>query len=422
MANWKLALPAVFALMLAGGAGSPALADDAAPAAGPAQSAQPPARAKAADDSSSGVTLRLQYTGEAAYNTGGLHDGGTYLNNIDAQLGVDAGRVFGWTGGKFLFEGFYNNADSLNGRYVGAFQDPSAIDTEEGSLFRLYQAYYEQKIGGTNLLFGIYDLETEFAVTKPMDIFFNGEYAWNTALDASGQNGPSTYPNTSLAFRVRQRISSDWSVQAAVLDGAPDSTKYPNSNAITFSGVNGALLIGEVDYTPTRTTKVMAGYWNYTGQFDAINQTNSDGTQREVFGSRGGYVGGATRLYSPGGHRGLDVFANLGIAGSTTNEINGSFNVGLTYTGLLEDRPQDKFGIATGVAQAGNAYKQAQIAAGDRVSSYENNFEVTYRAPINDWLTVQPDIQYWIHPGLDPSRKNDLLLMLHFEISHLFDL
>ena len=65
VANWKLALPAVFALMLAGGAGSPALADDAAPAAGPAQSAQPPARAKAADDSSSGVTLRLQYTGEA---------------------------------------------------------------------------------------------------------------------------------------------------------------------------------------------------------------------------------------------------------------------------------------------------------------------------------------------------------------------
>ena len=56
----------------------------------------------------------------------------------------------------------------------------------------MYQAYYKQDIGNTNLLFGIYDPETEFGITKPMDIFFNGAYAWTTTLDHSGLNGPST--------------------------------------------------------------------------------------------------------------------------------------------------------------------------------------------------------------------------------------
>jgi hypothetical protein len=75
--------------------------------------------------------------------------------------------------------------------YVGAVQDPSLIDTSGVAQFRLYQAYYKQDIGNTNLLVGIYDAETEFGITRPMDVFFNGAYAWTTTLDHSGQNGPS---------------------------------------------------------------------------------------------------------------------------------------------------------------------------------------------------------------------------------------
>ncbi len=56
------------------------------------------------------------------------------------------------------------------------------------------------------------------------------------------------------------------------------------------------------------------------------------------------------------------------------------------------------------------------------MQNIETNFELTYRARITSWLTVQPDIQYWIHPNMDPTLKNDLLFMIHFEISHVFGL
>jgi porin len=368
------------------------------------------------------ITLRLQYTGEGADNPiGGIHNGATYLNQILAQLHIDTGKAFGWTGGNVVLEGFYANADSLDTQYVGAVQDPSLIDTSGVAVFRLYQAYYKQDIGKTNLLFGIYDPETEFGITRPMDVFFNGAYAWTTTLDQSGVNGPSTYPSTSLAFRIRQQFSDQWSAQAAVLDGVPDSAKYPNINAVNINRDAGALLLAELDYVPTKTTKIMGGYWNYTGKFDALNQTDAQGMQRSVFGSAGGYLGGATRLYSQTARRGLDGFMNIGIASGTTNQIDRSLNVGFTYTGLLTDRPYDRLGFAVGIARAGNAYKAMQIASGNGVETYETNFELTYRMPITKWLTIQPDIQYWINPNMDPMLKNDLLFLIHFEVSHVFD-
>jgi porin len=387
-----------------------------------AQGPQLRAQSQATDNSPSPITLRIQYTGEAADNAvGGIHDGAAYMNQILAQLHINTDKAFGWRGGNFVLEGFYETAGSLDTRYVGAAQDPSVIDTSSAAMFRLYQAYYQQDIDNTNLLFGVYDLETEFGVTRPMDIFFNASYAWTTTLDQSGLNGPSTYPNTSLAIRIREKFNEQWSVQAAVLDGVPDSVKYPNTNPININKTAGALLIGEVDYVPTRTTKILAGYWDYTGEFSAFDQTKADDTQRQVFGSSGGYVGGATRLYSQTAKRGLDVFANIGFASSRTNQIDRSLSIGLTYTGLLDDLPFDRLGVAVGLARAGNPYKQMQIASGRGVETYETNFEVTYRARVTSWLTIQPDIQYWLNPNMDPALKNDLLFLIHFEVSHVFD-
>ena len=433
MAPTKSSLLPVYLIIAAVALSRPVLADD-TPAPAPAAATPAPVDAapaapgpniavqsQAAATGPSPITLRLQYTGELGYNAvGGIHQGTTYLNQLLAQLHVDTDKAFGWTGGSFVLEGFYENADSLDSQFVGAAQDPSLIDTSGVAMFRVYQAYYKQDIGSTNLLFGIYDPETEFGITKPMDIFFNGAYAWTTTLDHSGLNGPSTYPNTSLAFRIHQQITDQWSVQAAVLDGVPDSIKYPNINTVNINKNAGALILAEVDFVPTRTTKIMAGYWAYTGQFPALNRFDEEGLQSQVSGSSGGYVGGATRLYTQGGRRGLDGFANLGFGSSASNQVDRSLNVGLTYTGLLDSRPYDRFGVAVGLARAGNPYRDMEIASGNGVKRYETNFELTYRAPITRWLTIQPDIQYWINPNMDPALKNDLLFIVHFEFSHIF--
>jgi porin len=378
------------------------------------------------DSTPSPFQLRLQYTSEAWQNNGGLQSGNDYMENFSATLSVDTEKAFGWTGGRFVASGFYADGPSLGANFVGAVQDPSAIDVFAPNMARLYQLYYDQAFGKfTDVRVGVMDLETEFGTTKPMAIFFNGAFSWNSALDASGAgglNGPSTYPNTSLGIRVRQIINDQLYVKVAVVNGMADEFTNPLSNSVTLSSANGAFAIGEVDYTPIANTKFMAGYWEYTGLMDTQNQFNADGTLRQARGSDGGYIGAATRLWTIQGARALDGFVNFGMSDPKFNDVDRSVNAGLTFTGLFASRPDDKFGFATGYAHAGAPLQAAQLAQGTPITSYEQTFEVTYRAQLSDWMTVQPNIQYTIHPGYSGTLKNDFLFGLHLEIGHLFNL
>lgn len=417
---WRLACIS----LIATGLNFPVLADDAATSSSSTQGSQSPSQVTQPAADSPAYQLKLQYTGEAWDNaSGGIRTGGTYLQNLDAQLKIDTEKAFGWTGGRFLVEGFYNNGNSITDNFVGSVQDPSIIDTGQQNLVRLYQLYYDQILGNTDVRFGIYDIETEFGITKPMDTFFNGGFAWTSTLDASGQqglNGPSTYPNTALGLRIRQKIDDQWSVQVAVLDGMADNVNSPQSNDVLIESKYGALVIGEVDYAPIARTKIMVGYWAYTGKFDTQYEFNPDGSVRQIYGSSGAYVGGATRLYTIDGARGLDGFLNIGVADSRVNEVDRQVNFGFNLTGLFDARPKDKLAFGVGIAGSGQSYQEAQLAAGNPVSNYETCFELTYRAKINDWLTVQPDVQYIIHSNFDPALKDDLVFALHFEVSHWF--
>jgi porin len=69
------------------------------------------------------------------------------------------------------------------------------------------------------------------------------------------------------------------------------------------------------------------------------------------------------------------------------------------------------------------SYRRAVLAvSGINIGNYEPSLELTYRAKICSWLTVQPDMQYIVHPSYDPTLKNDFVIGLHFEIGHLFNL
>jgi porin len=99
----------------------------------------------------------------------------------------------------------------------------------------------------------------------------------------------------------------------------------------------------------------------------------------------------------------------------------------LTWTGLFDSRPTDKLGVAVGVIHVTTAGQQLIKAVGIGGGfEYETSLELTYRAVLSDWLTVQPDIQYIINPGLvspvNGKVKDAFVFGLHFEMGHLFNL
>ena len=409
-------------LAAAGAAPNPAYSADLPPAG----SAPAPAPAAAP---SGAYSLNLLYTGELFDNTlGGLRQGVSYMNNIDAQLQVDTGKAFGWTGGTFVAEGFYANAVSTGNKFVGALDQQSPIDTAAGvAMFRLYQLYYDQNFGATDVRFGIYDLETEFSSLKPEALFMSKDLTWNTALDQAGTMpmngtiGPGNYPYTPLALRIRENFSPSVSVQVAVANGAADNPNNLAQNGVYFSQAYGAMFMGEADYTPDKYTKLMAGAWGMTSKLPDFGQLNPGGSQRMIYGELGAYVGGAARLYNAGNHRGLDAFFTFGAATPQTTNVAQSFNAGLVYTGLLDARPGDKAGVSMNVNVASNNWRQMQAMQGMTLGYAETSFEATYRAKINEYLTIQPDIQYITQPNYSTTLKSPLVLGLHFELGHVFE-
>ena len=57
-------------------------------------------------------------------------------------------------------------------------------------------------------------------------------------------------------------------------------------------------------------------------------------------------------------------------------------------------------------------------SSGSAASRTETTLEATYLAQIDKALTVQPDLQYVIHPGTDRTRANAWVAQLRFEVSY----
>lgn len=90
---------------------------------------------------------------------------------------------------------------------------------------------------------------------------------------------------------------------------------------------------------------------------------------------------------------------------------------GAVYTGWSARRPSDQIGIAVAVAELGDPYRQALAQAGALTATREYNYELTYRFEVSDWLTLQSDLQYIRHPGMDPMMDSAWVVGLRLELS-----
>ena len=115
--------------------------------------------------------------------------------------------------------------------------------------------------------------------------------------------------------------------------------------------------------------------------------------------------------------RSVTAFVQLGLGDGRVNQIGGYVGGGLTFTGPRPDRAQDMAGLAVAAARNGSHYDQAQTAAGIPTAG-ETTVELTYLAAIGSWLTLQPDLQYVIHPGGTRTTRNAVAPGLRIVVSH----
>ena len=341
------------------------------------------------------------------------------LGNLDAKLSIDGEKAWGIGGATIFLHALSAHGGKPNER-LGSTMGIDNIEVGTATA-KLYQAYWAQDLaaGKFNLLGGLYDLNSEFYVTDSASSLIHPSFGIGAEAGLSGQNGPSIFPTTSLAVRATWKPASDWYAQLAVMDGVPGDTERPRGTHIKFARGDGALWAGEVGTRfgkEGQDGKLAAGAWRYTARFNDLSEVDGNGDPlRRV--SQGAYLLGEHRLYQAPDHaeRSLSGFLRVGMANGQVNTLDRNISAGLLFRGICPLRLEDSlvFGVSHG--RYGTHLRDAQHAAGDPAPTAEMAYELTYRAVINKWLTLQPDLQ-WIRTRGD-SGAHALVAGLRMEFS-----
>ena len=257
---------------------------------------------------------------------------------------------------------------------------------------------------------------SEFDSVETGGLFLNSAQGIGPDFSQSGRNGPSIFPVTSLALRLRTSLGASAYGQVAVLDGVPGDPEDPGSNKIHLSHEDGALLVAELGWAGDDWRKLAVGAWMYTADFDRLDGTSSDGSPVTGDGNAGWYAI-ADRTVWRREATSVAAFLRAGHADDRYNQFDFYVGTGATMSGFLATRPDDELGLAIAVAMTGDGFEASRAAESLPTDHHETAIELTWRAPITDWLTLQPDVQYIINPGTDPGLDNALTISLRFELT-----
>ncbi len=372
-----------------------------------------------------GFSFEAVYTGEVSNNqSGGIRHETVYLDNIDLTLSVDAEKAAGWKGATFFIYSLINHGGSPS-ENVGDAQGVSNIDAPHA--WKIYEAWFQQNLFDDKLsvLAGLYDLNSEFDAIETAGLFFNSSHGIGPDFSQSGQNGPSIFPTTSAGIRVKIQPTESWYFQAVVLDGVPGDPENPRGTHSRFDKDDGALLTVEIAWltgtgeeSDAPYGKTALGVWRYTEDFDDLRDVDASGNPVKRSGNGGVYLLAERSVYREknDSSQGLAVYGRYGIADDDVNQFDSYLGGGLVYTGLIPGRDEDQAGLSVAVAHNGNKFKRASKDAGASVNSSETTLELSYRAQVNPWFAIQPDIQYVIHPGTDPAVDDAFVIGTRFEV------
>lgn len=401
---------------------------------------------------SRGITLETVNTTDTGSNINRKgRNSALVIGDIDLLLTLNAEKLVGWQGATLFLYGL-----GLYGGNIAEGRDAQGVSNISGkNTWKLFEAWYQQNVfqERLSLLAGLYDVTSEFdVISSASELFVNSSFGTNPTFALSGKNGPSTFPNASLGFRAQAKLTDNITLRAVVADGVPgDPPDNPDTTSVKLRHQDGILLTTELAYyvgkpDPQETVgqgvgaerprrlvfrrlgraaalqydaKFALGGWFYTTDFDDLSERNSAGNPVKRNGTHGIYGLAEQLVYGEQGpgEQGLWLFGEVAYANPKVNRFSHYLGGGLVYRGLIPGRDFDETGFGFAIARNSSHYKDGQRQEGQRVSDQEVALEWTHTINLSPALTIQPDVQYIIHPNTDPTRNNALALIMRLELT-----
>lgn len=299
--------------------------------------------------------------------SGGMQSRAASSALLQWSTSLDTASAGWWAGGHvdFSLEGVRSDGN-LPAR-MGAVQLPS--NEWAPNFLRVYQLSYAQDLGAAQLRAGIMDLNQYFEASDVADLLHNGTFGMSPNFTAN-INDPS-FPNPGLGLMGNWRLAPGWQARSGIWQGNPPG--------LAGALHEGALGIAELERdwgasAEQPATDLKVGAWHYAhAAGSGFGATTS-----------GAYVVGETRWQTV--RRNWGAFVLAGTSPAQVNLVTEFAAAGLLVTGLLPQRPHDQFSLGFGRVQL-------------HAPAPETFVEAVYSWQLGPSLSLQPDLQWFDHPG-----------------------
>lgn len=380
-----------------------------------------------------GFTPTVDYTGDYWRNlAGGLEVGDAYMHLF--RFGLDwepAPLIPGWGGALVRVSGIQaHQTRSLTGELVGDLNGVSNLEAPNG--FRLYEAWLQQSFAGQRftLQAGNLLVDENFAATDQGALFLNSGFGWSQFLAANTRGLVPAYPFPAPGVRLQWRTSAASYLQLGAYDGdaldhaAGDLSGNPDGTRFQLGDDQGVFAIAEFGYQLNQADRDdgLPGTWRVgaafqSGEFEDLYRDEVGGSAvasglapHTHEGNAIGYVAIDQMLWretpESGDTQGLGAFFRLGAGPADRNPFNLVIDGGLHYQGPFPGRNDDAIGLGCVFVGASEDLRRRERddrdirgVPVDTFSDYELVLELTYTAWLTPWWTLQPDVQWVLHPG-----------------------
>ncbi|MFC1551329.1 carbohydrate porin [Candidatus Latescibacterota bacterium] len=414
------------------------------------------------------ISFDYIYTGDFFSNIAGGHEQKSdYCYVMDFLVTGELDSLFWGRNASFGFDIVGINGVNPSDA-VGDFQGISNIAAPK--TLRPYETWFQIDIINEklSLLFGMYDINSEFYFNETAALFLNSSFAIGPEFSQNGCIGAPTYPNPGLGLRLKTKLSDSISLKTALMDGKTCAFDAAWSEYYTINRNEGALLAMEVTFASNEEkTKTLApsskrfqrrrhrmrsdrfnntfhqnrnalykdnqyfinfpqgsynkfslGSWYYNTGFDTLTENNNPESLKH-WNNWGFYSTGEKILWQDDGNpiEAVSAFFHVGISDKNVNKVDMSFACGLVYSGIFLKHFQNQIGVGFTAAHRSDRFQSAFYGDGRKGDEWEMISELSCRSQVNKVLSFQPDIQYIVNPGFEQDYDNALVLGIRLEMA-----
>ncbi len=211
---------------------------------------------------------------------------------------------------------------------------------------------------------------------------YNSNQQVNFINYALSQNASSTYPTASLGAYIQLTPGNEFSFAF----GGQDATNITGSS-IKTNNLNEEHYTSFASFTYSPTFSQLG-----SGQY-SILLYNQPGVKQQPETTNGWSLNFSQNI----GEK-FNIFARINGVSGHTADINQSYVLGAVYNNPLDRNPLDQIGLAF-------AYNKIdEDAVGSKLTHNSEKIIETYWAwGISKWMTITPDIQFYIDPAENPK-------------------